>query len=193
MTSETPFHEQRVLTPHHRHLIHLPVTGRATNTFCDMNAVVEVHEVRKIVNSGPAKRRICAKAGSHRLEHRARSPNLRVTTHACVSRRKPGERGGFNRCVAVPTVDADPGDMMLMAERNRLGADDVHFRQIVGAEDNDQQQGDQADDDYSAKNRDLGDHVRAAMKDLGHEPPLTANATAREMHAASQQADCVCA
>ena len=39
-----------------RHLIHLPVAGRAANAFIDVNAVIEIDEVREIVYPGPVDR-----------------------------------------------------------------------------------------------------------------------------------------
>src|ERR1035438_5062295 len=53
MTVQTPFHLQRVGRVGQRHLVHRPVATRTTNAFIDMNAVVEINEVRKVVDPGP--------------------------------------------------------------------------------------------------------------------------------------------
>jgi hypothetical protein len=46
MAVHAPVHIKRVHAVHERHLIHLPVTGRAAHAFVDVNAVVEINEVR---------------------------------------------------------------------------------------------------------------------------------------------------
>jgi len=51
--------------------------------------------------------------------------------------------------------------------------------QVIRAEDDDQQQAEHADDDDCAKDRDLGNHICAAMKDLWHALRETADASLR--------------
>src|ERR1022692_3641709 len=53
MAVQTPFHLQRVGRVGQRHLVHRPVATRTANAFIDMNAVVEINEVRKVVDPGP--------------------------------------------------------------------------------------------------------------------------------------------
>jgi hypothetical protein len=85
-----------------------------------VDAVIEIDEIGKIVDPIPAKRLVLAKAGPYRLEHVAVSPDLFVTVHADRGGRDTGERANFDSIVTIPAIDADSGDMMLMAERNRL-------------------------------------------------------------------------
>src|SRR5262249_58267511 len=127
VTLETPFHEQRVLAPHDRHLIDLSVTRRATDSFGHVNAVIEVHEVGEVVHSRPAQWGVRAKACPNGLERGTRGSDLRMTAHAGVRRREPCEGGGLDRRVAVAAVDTDSRHMVLVAERNWLGSDDVDF------------------------------------------------------------------
>src|SRR5215471_7991317 len=53
MAVQAPFHLQRVLLIHERHLVHGTMTTGAPYTFIYMNAVVEVDEVREIVDARP--------------------------------------------------------------------------------------------------------------------------------------------
>jgi len=62
MTVETPFHLQRLLLPHERHAINLAVAGRAADALVHVNAVVEVDEVRQIVDARPLNRFAAAEA-----------------------------------------------------------------------------------------------------------------------------------
>src|SRR5205085_8443643 len=56
MALETPTHLKVARFPGERHLVHLAVTGRATDAFVQMDAVVEVNVVRQIVNADPLER-----------------------------------------------------------------------------------------------------------------------------------------
>src|SRR5262249_17975228 len=53
MTFEAPLHLQRRYLIRQRHQVDSPVTGGATNAFVDVNAVIEIDEVRQIVHSSP--------------------------------------------------------------------------------------------------------------------------------------------
>jgi hypothetical protein len=56
MTPETPFHEQGGDLVGERHFVDLPVTGRAADSFLDVDVVVEIDEARQVVNPFPANR-----------------------------------------------------------------------------------------------------------------------------------------
>jgi hypothetical protein len=101
-----------------------------------MNAVIEINEIRQIVNARPFQRTIFAKTCTHRLERRTVTPHLRVAVHAGFRRRNPGEGAFFDRSMAIPTIDADAGYMMLMAERHRLLAHDVSFSEVRRSDEN---------------------------------------------------------
>ena len=53
MAAEAPLHLQSFLLVHQRHLIHGTVASIAANSFINVNTVVEVDEVRKLVDAGP--------------------------------------------------------------------------------------------------------------------------------------------
>src|SRR5207245_7518762 len=58
----SPLHLERLRLPHERHAIHGPVARRAADAFVDVNAVIEVDEVRQIVDARPQDRLAGAKA-----------------------------------------------------------------------------------------------------------------------------------
>ncbi len=58
MAIKTPAHEQRVLPPRQRHLVHLPVTRHASDPLAYVNAVIELHEVGEVVDPDPLQVRV---------------------------------------------------------------------------------------------------------------------------------------
>ncbi len=120
MTLQTPFHLQRRSLRHDRHLIDPAVAGRASDALVHMNRMIEVSEVRQVVNANPFQRLAGFETGAHRLEIRTVSPNLFVAVHADRSRRHPRRRGRLDRGVAVTAVDAVIADVMLVTELDWL-------------------------------------------------------------------------
>src|SRR5271169_580938 len=117
---ETPLHLQRCLLVHERHLVHGPVAVVAANTLGDMNAVVEINEVRQLVDARPLERLAGSVAGSNGLKHRSVGPNLRVAVHAGLGGRNACETRLLHRSVTVAAVDAKPGHVVLVAEGHGL-------------------------------------------------------------------------
>src|SRR4029079_13747499 len=74
---QAPPHHQRVLLVHQRHAVDAPVARGAADALGDVDAVVEVDEVRQVVHAGPFERPVLAEAGAHRLEDRRVGPDLR--------------------------------------------------------------------------------------------------------------------
>ena len=120
MTGQTPLHVHVRRFPRQRHLIHPTVACFASHAFVDVDAVIEIDEIGKVVDPIPAKRLVLAQAGPYRLEHFAVSPDLFVTVHTDRGGGDAGESADFDSIVTIPAIDADSGDMMRMAERNRL-------------------------------------------------------------------------
>src|SRR5262249_20760329 len=115
------------LLPHERHAVDLSVARRAADAFVYVDAVVEVDEVRQIMDTRPLNRPSRAEALAHRLEKRAVREDLRVAVHAGLGRRNAGERRVLDRRVAVAAVDAVARDVALVAELDRLLARDARF------------------------------------------------------------------
>src|SRR5262245_27567789 len=53
VTLQTPFHEQRVFPPRHRHLVHWSMARCALDSAVHVNAMVEIDEIRQIVDTCP--------------------------------------------------------------------------------------------------------------------------------------------
>ena len=53
---QAPLHVEGVYLPHQGHLIHLAVTGYASDALPDVDAVIEIGEIRKVVHSRPLQR-----------------------------------------------------------------------------------------------------------------------------------------
>lgn len=130
MAGETPLHVHIGGLPRKRHLVHTPVAGFAADTFVHVNAVIEVDEIRKVVDTIPAERAVLAQARPDRLQHVAVSPDLFVAIHTHGGRRNSGEGTDLNGVVAVPAVDTESANMVLMAERNRLIQGDAFVRDV---------------------------------------------------------------
>jgi hypothetical protein len=122
MTFEAPFHLKRAVLPHQRHLVHPAVAGNAANSFIHMNAMIEIDEIRKVVDSRPAQRPTGAKTFTHRVEHWTVRPYLRVAVHANVRGWNAGKRADFHLRMTVAAIDADAIDVMLVTERDGLDA-----------------------------------------------------------------------
>src|SRR5207248_7117523 len=91
-----------------------------TDSLVDVNTVIEIHEIRQVVNPRPTDRLSAAKTGPHRLQCRARAPDLRMAIHAGLGRRHVGETRRLDAGVAVPAIHAQPAYMVRVAERDRL-------------------------------------------------------------------------
>src|SRR5262245_16660069 len=85
-----------------------------------MDAVIEVDEVRNVVDPNPEDGAIFAKAGAHGFKHRAVRPHLVVAIHARLRRWNPGKGDLVDGRVTIPAVNADARYVMFVAERHRL-------------------------------------------------------------------------
>src|SRR5438105_3998856 len=120
VTAEAPLHVERVRAPEERHLVDAPVTRDAADALVHVDRVVEVREARQVVDAVPADRPAAAVAFAHGLEHRRLRPDLLVAVHADLRRRHAGEGRRLDRRVAVAAIDAEPADVVLVAEGHRL-------------------------------------------------------------------------
>jgi hypothetical protein len=120
VTIDTPLHVHIGRFPGKRHLVQTSVASFAAHSLIHVNAVIEIDEVGQIIDAIPAYGLVLAQTGAHRFQHLAVSPKLLMTVHACRCGRHPGKRTHFNRVVAVPAVNADPGHVMCMAKRHWL-------------------------------------------------------------------------
>src|SRR5579871_1301283 len=168
VTVDAPVHVQRVFFERERHQVHPAVTGGAPDALVDVNAVIEIYEIRKIVDARPFERLAAPETGSHRLQDLCVRPNLRVAAHADFRGRNAGEGGRLNRGVAIPAIDPVVGNVMLVAEGDWLRFYNLNIRD-VGAAVHRIREGDQATHSkYCTSKAYFRNRVRASMEDLGH-------------------------
>ena len=168
MTIQTPLHLQRGLLIHQRHLVHRAVAAIAPHALLDMNAVIKVDVVRKLIDPRPFQRLAAAVALPHRLQQCRIRPNLRMAVHAGLGGRNSGETRRLHRGMAVTAVNAKSGHVVLMTERNRLRLAHSRIGDIgrpLKLENHPAQNG---HDKHRAKKRRAGENIRAAMKNLRH-------------------------
>ncbi len=120
MAPEAPLHLQRLLLIHQWHGVDRAMTGVAAHPLRDVNAVIKEDEVGKLIDARPLQRFTGSIAGSNGLKQRRIGPDLGVAVHAGFRWRDSGVAGGFHRSVTVAAIDAESGDVMLVAEGNGL-------------------------------------------------------------------------
>lgn len=182
VTLDTPFHLERILFVNGRHLIDRPVTGRAAYALCDMNAVIEIDVLRKVVNAVPLDRFVISEACSDRLKVRSIGPKLAVAIHTRLGRRHTGGCGCLDRLMAISAVNTVIAHVMLVRELHRLLYFEVLSRQIgrprklrPGVKTNARQQ-------YNRDHADLRNVIGALSKDLCHLKTRSSSAGSVKYH-----------
>src|ERR1700688_1298115 len=168
MAFQAPLHLQRILLVHQRHLVDRAVTGVAADSFIDMNTVVEKNEVGELVHARPLEALAGAVAGADWLQHLGVGPDLRVAVHASFRRRDSGEARSLNRGVAIAAVDAEAGNVMLVAEGDRLRLAHASIGYVGRALDLHRDPTERSNHEDRAENCGPGQGVGAAMKNLRH-------------------------
>lgn len=96
------------------------MTRRTTDAFLNVNAVIEVGVIGKIVNANPLDWLVVLEACANRFEVWTVRPDLPVTVHARVSGRQSGRGRGLDRRVTVTTINAVITHVVFVTELNRL-------------------------------------------------------------------------
>lgn len=120
VTLYAPLHLQRILFVNGRHLIDRSVTGRAADALCDVNAVVEIDVLRKVVNAVPFDRLVVTEARSNRLKIWSIGPKLAVTVHTRLGRGHAGRCRRLDRLVTITAIDAVIAHVVLVRELHWL-------------------------------------------------------------------------
>ncbi len=142
------------------------MAGIAADALGHVDTVVEVNEVRKLVDARPLQRFSGAVTGADRLKKLGIRPDLRVAVHAGLGRGNACETRGFDGCVAVATVDAQSRDVVLMAKGNGLRLANAGIRNERGTLDFIEDPAESSNDEDGAKDSGAGQTIRAAMKNL---------------------------
>src|SRR3546814_20987778 len=95
MTGQAPLHFQRAGAPGQRHLVGTTMARRTADALVDVDAVIKIDKVRKIVNALPRERRCGIDPGLvQRRKDRRGAVKLRVAAHADSDRRSEERRVG---------------------------------------------------------------------------------------------------
>ena len=111
------------------------MTALATNSFADVNAVIEEDEIRQVVDACPLNCLVVFETGPLWLQHGRFGPDLSVARHAGFGRRNPCERGLLHAGVAIATIYTHTGDVMFVAKRDGLIDGNVYLADVVDAVD----------------------------------------------------------
>ena len=117
---EAPAHRQRRYLVNARHVLDMAVTSRAAYASMHVNCVVEVNEIRQVVNTIPGDRPVGKIAAPYAFEQWTVVPNLRVTPHADVRRRNSGKPGRLRAPVTVQAGNLIVAHVMSVIELDRL-------------------------------------------------------------------------
>jgi hypothetical protein len=96
------------------------MAGFATNTFGNVNVVVEVNIVRHTVNSIPLERSSIGIAITNWLQIGSRGPDLTMTSHTGFGRGQIGKCRLVNTDMSVTTIQFQRCDVQTVWKRNRL-------------------------------------------------------------------------
>ena len=159
---------KRLVLVNERHLIDAPVTGDAADALGDVDGVVEVTVVTELVDAIPGNRLVGLQALADGFEHLAPDPYLLMAVHAGLRRRDAREGGILNRGVTKTTIDAQFGDVVMVAERHRLFSRDADVRGVGRAREDGQRPADPGEREDGAVDADERQRVETSMKYLGH-------------------------
>ncbi len=114
------------------HSLDVAMTRRAAHPGSDVNAVIEVDELRKLVNPDPVKRLTAPGALADERQARTLPRNELVTIHTDLRLRDRSERRDFDLGVAVTTIDLQLTGMKAMAEGHWLPGHVAGVRETRG-------------------------------------------------------------
>ena len=76
MAFEAPLHVERLVLPGQRHAIDTPMASGTANSFLNVNAVIEINEIREVMHTIPLQRCLDREAFADGREHRRICPKL---------------------------------------------------------------------------------------------------------------------
>ena len=168
MAREAPFHLEAGVLEHEWHFGDLSVAGGAADAFVDVDAVIEVDEIREVVDTCPFHGGLGAPAFADRLKHGCVGPDFRVAGHAGLGGWNAGEAGIFHGRMAIATIKTKAFDMVFMTERDGLIDGDASVGEPGRALDRCANPTERAQEENAAEDARLGERVHAGMKYLGH-------------------------
>jgi hypothetical protein len=133
-----------------------------------VDAVVEIDEVREIVDARPPERRVVTKARAHRFEDWRGVPDLGVAVHARLGRRDVGKGRLFDAGVAVAAVDPHAADVVRVAELDGLFDVDALIGVVARPVEQGEDGPETADEKQNCQNAEAGIDVAISMEELTH-------------------------
>ena len=91
MAVQAPAHLHGLRFVGERHFVDSPMTGRAADTLLNVDAVVEIHEPRQVVDPVPHDRLTVSEALADGLQGWTLGPDFGVAIHARLGRRHARE------------------------------------------------------------------------------------------------------
>src|SRR6202142_3072134 len=120
VTIEAPAHRQRRRLFDGRHLIDTAVAAHASDTLVHVNRMVEVDELRNLVDAPPLGGLVLEEALAHRLEEGALVPNLRVAVETELRLGNARGRRLVDGVVTIAAVDPLVAGVVAVVELQRL-------------------------------------------------------------------------
>jgi len=111
MAIQTETHAQGFRVLHFIHLIDLAVTFHATDAAGDMDGVIEINEIRQVMDLYPDDGFAAGGAIAHEGEARVVFEHLVMTVHTGGGRREIGVPGFFDGGMAVTAIEAELADV----------------------------------------------------------------------------------
>ena len=121
MALETPAHAVGFGMVDDFHVIHLSVTGHATDAPVHVNRMVEVDVIRRLVNPYPGNRVAGFPGFADGSQFRAQRLDLGVAVHAGLRSGNVGVRGFLHPGVAVAAIHSQLVDVQRVIEGHGLG------------------------------------------------------------------------
>lgn len=116
VTCQTPGHCEGWRLPDQRHLVHSSVAFGAANTLMEMNAVIEVDILRKLINTCPLDRKSRLVTPAHRFQVWRHRPHFGVTIQTNRGGRDIRERAIFHADMTIPAVYPEAAHVVFMTE-----------------------------------------------------------------------------
>ena len=144
------------------------MTGCTTNPLVDMNAVIKIDKIGKVMNPGPLNSLSGPPALTDRFEIRTISENLGMAIHAGFSGRYASKGRRLDRGVTVTAINPFISCMVFMAELDRLFPRYVRLGHIGGTIHLGRYPEQSGNDEEGTKYGDPGDRIGAGVENLGH-------------------------
>jgi hypothetical protein len=142
-----------------RHLVDRTMARCTTNAFVDMNAVIEIDEVRQAVDFHPLDRLVCTITFTDGLEVRSVGVQYGMAVHAGFRRWDARNGRSLYGGVTVAAIESVIAYVVLVAELHRLRARNVLIRGVRRT----RQPQNAHEPQTESRNK-----ICAAMKNLGH-------------------------